>query len=113
MMGVFYPLLWLTSQKAGVSDRGCRVHVVSDSEYVVRGITSEDPVHARATMANRMLWIAIHSCKRQGIILKAHHVKRDTFDLNRLCHDLANKTRRSQIKLLKDFEWDPVVSNPD
>lgn len=113
LMGVFYPLLWLTSQRAGVSEGGCKVHIISDSEYVVSGINTDTPNTIAATASNRPLWMAIHSCRRQGLILKAHHVHRDILQLNKLSHDLANLARRSQLRLLDELDRDPYQSMPE
>ena len=113
LMGVFYPLLWLTTNKFGVAEGGCRVHVISDSEYVVNGINNDAFLTARKFNKNQVLWLSIHATKRQGIVLKAHHIKRDTIDLNKLCHDLANLARKSQINLQDGLQWDPVECNPE
>lgn len=112
MMAIFWPLLYLSNSNAGVSDRGCRVHVVTDSAYVVNGLKSTDPVHDRQLKANRELWLAIHSVKRKGIRVFPHHIHRDTVDLNRLSHDVANLSRKTQIRLMDQTDWDIDAANP-
>jgi len=112
MMAVFWPLLYLSNAGAGISSTGYRVHVVSDSEYVVNGLSAADPIHDRRLNANRELWLAIHAVKRKGLKLFSHHIRRDTLDLNKLSHDVANLARVSQIKLCKDIDWDINKANP-
>jgi ribonuclease HI len=112
LMGVFYPLLWLVSQQVGNREGGCQVHIISDSNYVVSGVNDNEFLTTRRLAKNNALWLAIHAVKRQGLILQAHHVRRDTLDLNKLCHDLANVSRRAQQGLLKEFPWDPHTCSP-
>jgi ribonuclease HI len=113
IMAVLHPLMYLANQGKGVRAHGAKVHVVSDSEYVVGGLRNANPVWASKLKVNRELWMAIHMTRRRGLIIEPHHVPRDTIDLNKLGHDLANLARRSQIKLLDKLDWDIDQANPD
>lgn len=112
MMAIFWPLFHLANQQAGVAIHGCRVHVVTDSMYVRDGLTTKDPINDPKLTVNRELWLAIHAVRRRGVDVFAHHLHRDTIDLNRLCHDLANLSRRSQIGLTEQTNWDIHQANP-
>lgn len=113
LMGVFWPLLYLAEQRAAVKAQGCRVHVISDSSYVVNGLNSSTPLLDRKFRANHLLWAAIHESRRMGFVLKAHHIRRDVIDLNKLCHDLANICRRSLQPVMDSLPWEVYQCNPD
>ena len=106
LMAVLHPLMFLASNKGGVNPKGCRVHVISDSEYVVKGLKQTNIAWAQELKNNREMWMAIHMTRRKGMIFTSHHIHRDTIELNRICHDLANLGRRSQIKLVDKLERD-------
>jgi ribonuclease HI len=106
VMAVLDPLSHLVHEKRGVKQGGYNVHVITDSEYVVNGLNQNSVTWAGKLASNREWWMAIQMTKRRGLIIKPHHILRDTIDYNRICHDLANLARRSQINLTKDLEWD-------
>ena len=113
MLAVLHPLLYLNVNKAGVRAGGYRVHIASDSEYVVRGIREMSPVWADGLKVNRELWLAMHSTRRKGLLLYSHHIPRNVIALNELSHNLANDCRRSQIAVAKQFDQDIYKANPD
>ena len=113
MMAVLHPLMYLVNSKKGVKDGGCRVHVVSDSEYVVNGLAHVSPVWANKLKVNRELWMAIHMTRRKGLIITGHHVRRDTIALQQLGHELANISRKSQLPLVGDSGLNAHDMNPE
>lgn len=112
IMAIFWPLFYLANTGDGITDRGYRVHVVTDSDYVVNGLKSRDPIHDKKLRANRELWLAIHAVQRRGIRIFPHHIHRDTIALNKLGHDIANAARKSQIKIMEKSSWDIYSANP-
>jgi len=113
MMAVLQPLMFLTQAKSGVKPGGLKVHVISDSEYVVNGLAKMDPIWIHDLKTNRELWMAMHMTRRKGLLIKSHHIPRDIIDLNKLSHNLANMARRSQIQVRKDFDEDIYKANPE
>lgn len=96
MMAVLQPLMELTAKNRGTRALGFRVHVFSDSEYVVSGLRHDSPLWASSTNANRELWLAIHGARRNGMVITPHHVPRDQLLWQKLCHNLANEARLRQ-----------------
>lgn len=92
MMAYLLPLMALTAGEVPIDIKsGCRVRVITDSQYVVNGINQRIPLKN-----NFELWTAIQAVRRFGIDLKAYWAPRDVVDLNRLGHNLANKSRIAQ-----------------
>lgn len=113
IMAVLHPLLWLTAHKQGVRTGGCKLHVMSDSKYVVDSLKHTDPIVISQTKANRELWVAVEIARRYGIVISSHFMHRDQIDLNRFAHDLANMCRRAQVKIVKNPPRDPYEANPE
>lgn len=113
LLAALHPLMFL-SNNTNWEDKphGLKVHVVTDSQYVAQGLAKDNPIWVSTLDVNRELWMAIHMTRRRGLELKGHHIPRDTIDLNKLGHDLANLSRKTQIGLLKELKWDAYQSNP-
>lgn len=111
LMAVLHPLLFLTANDAAKSalPTGFRVHIFSDSEYVVAGINAG---RLYPTKRNTEIWSAIHAVRRQGFFLIAHHIPRDTLGLNKIAHELANIGRKAMQPALGQLEQDYHVINP-
>lgn len=112
VLAIMMPLMYLSNQKKGVRRDGAKVVVLSDSTYVVEGLRHTSPVWVSKLDRNRELWMAIHMSRRRGLTIYPHHIPRDTIDLNKLGHDLANLARKAQIGLLDNLSWDPQQTNP-
>lgn len=96
MMAYVMPLMYLSSQFVPTANRKtCRVRVITDSEYVAKGINGVTNLKS-----NTELWSVLNSAKYNGLSVAAHWIPRDTVDLNKLCHDVANYTRQVQKDLL-------------
>jgi len=97
LLAILQPLMDLTARKRGSKSGGLLVHVFSDSSYVVDGLNKPTSVLLASTAAaNRELWLALHGARRNGLVIVAHHVPRDTLSFQQLCHDTANACRISQ-----------------
>ena len=114
MMAVYWPLMLLMEEGVGKKMGGYRVHVISDSQYVVDGLKQGSAVWTAKLKSNRSLWIAMHHAKRRGIIIVPHFVPRDTIDLNRLCHDLANVSRKRMLRdsVQEELKWNANETTP-
>lgn len=100
IMAVLQPLMDLTSRKRGVGPHGCRVHVFSDSSYVVDGLNTRFGVlQVSTTESNRELWLALFGARRNGLVITAHHVPRDVLAYQQICHNMANACRKSQREM--------------
>jgi ribonuclease HI len=86
MMAYVLPLMEISSLDK-ISVR--RVHIVTDCEYLPKAALNL----AWQQKANSELWTMIRAFKRKGLVLHWHWVPRDTIDLNKFCHDLANSAR--------------------
>ena len=96
LMGIFQALFYLAENDFGLQERGYGVHVISDSQYVVRGLNNlekEGTIWAANSSSNRPIWMGILGCRRKGLVIRGHYIPRDTIRPNRLCHDLANFAR--------------------
>jgi len=99
LLAVLQPLMDLTSRKRGTKPNGLLTHVFSDSLYVVNGLNADSSLlHASTASANRELWLALHGTRRNGLVIVAHHVPRDTVLWQKQAHDLANEARCSFLK---------------
>lgn len=113
LMTVLHPLMYLANN-TNWADRphGMKVHVVSDSEYVIKGLEHDNPIWVSGLTLNRELWMAIHMTRRRGIDIRGHHINRDTLDLNRFGHELANAARKRQLGVLTEITRTAQESNP-
>lgn len=100
IMGVLQAALFLAETGHGQREHGYKLYVVSDSQYVVRGLNNlakggeeGGPIWASRQAANRPLWFALLACQRKGLVFIARHVARDILATNKYCHDLANACR--------------------
>lgn len=115
LMGVLGAALFLTENEYGQREHGYKLYVISDSQYVVRGLNAlgkggEDggPIWASRQAANRPLWFGLLACQRKGLVFLARHVGRDILASNKFCHDLANASRVTLGKLLDGRSGPPV-----
>lgn len=101
MMAYALPLLYLSQvipkRRAAAIEKEkpfpdvIKIHVISDSEYVVLG--GKNPLRRKA---NGPLWQMIQrAAAESGIRISWHHDRRDISDLNKLSHELANVSRKS------------------
>jgi len=81
---------------ASFSGKLLRVHIISDSEVVVK---SGNKMQSRKS--NRALWAAMDFFATQGCSIKYHHIKRNTVLMNVLMDELARKSRLDPNKV-----WD-------
>ena len=97
LMAVWQALLYLVEALPHFRESGCRVHVISDSSYVVQGLTKgdKDMVWSSQVDRHRMLWLGVHGARRLGFEITAHLIPRDTAASNRRCHDRANAARKA------------------
>jgi len=116
IMAVVQTVLALASEDANVRTGGYRLHVISDSKYVVDGLNNPN-MHLTSGSANRGLWFAIQGCRRDGIVCTGHHIPRDSIELNKLAHATANVARKAQIDLdaevFEVFGGDATTTMPD
>lgn len=115
ILGVLGAALFLAENEFGQREHGYKLYVVSDSQYVVRGLNAlgqggeeGGPIWASRQSANRPLWLGLLGCQRKGLVFLARHVGRDILATNKFCHDLANAGRRAMIKLLDGLERPPT-----
>lgn len=99
LMAVVQPLLALSADGVFNKPNGYKLHVVSDSTYVVSGL-NDDSYYLRSAPGLRGMWYAVQGCRRLGIVCKGHHIPRDSINLNKLAHAVANISRKSQQNLL-------------
>lgn len=113
IMAAFMPLFEFAEAEYGQRPDGFLVHVISDSQYVVSALAGVEEGGAEWAMgysANRSLWLAVLGAVRKGIRIKAHYVPRGLLNFNKLCHDLANASRKRQAAVGEDLAakgWDP------
>jgi ribonuclease HI len=93
-------LQFLVEKDKGVRQYGYRVHVLSDSSYVVQGLNRDILKWLPTMKKNKMLWLSILGAVRSGIVIKGYLIPRDTLDLNKICHDAANVARKQTIRLM-------------
>jgi len=113
LMAVLHPLMYLANNEKGEKPGGCKVHVISDSEYVVNGLKHTSPVWASKLKVNRELWMAIHMTRRRGLVITGHHVPRETIALHKIGHELANLSRVGQIGMKKELKQDVYAANQE
>ena len=108
LMAYALPLLYLTSGGVNGYDmsKGCRVSIVSDSKYVVNGLNG-----ASCLKSNLPLWSVVATARRNGCILRGHWAARETYDLNKLCHAVANRSRVWQKDLVNQVVGSKTVYN--
>jgi ribonuclease HI len=104
ILAILHPLMFLVNA-AEVRNGGYRVHVISDSQYVINGLADDKLLVSPTLKTNRELWLAMFGVVRQGLVITAHHIDRDQLDYQRVCHDLANLSRKSQIGLTEQLKW--------
>lgn len=71
------------------SHRLLKVHVVTDSEYVVKNGNAP----AGLPIANSLLWLLIQDCKKQGVIVDFHWARRAELALNSYADEVSRKLR--------------------
>jgi ribonuclease HI len=100
LQAVITALYYLVEQKKGIKERGYRAYVLSDSSYVVQGLNRDILKWLPTMKSNKMLWMSILGAQRSGIVIQGHLIPRDTLDLNKVCHDVANVARKQQMRLM-------------
>lgn len=95
-MAYLLPLMWIAGREAdrlkeGSRRRACRVHVVTDSEYVRNSGRSED----RQKPAHSLLWESYETMSRQGVIIKWHWIPRNSVGLHERADALGKLVRRT------------------
>ena len=85
IMGFLHPLLWLEQQKP----RGrTKVYAITDCEVVKRWGNQEVAQHSYEE-----LFFYIRALARKGILVEYRWAPRDTIDLNKFAHTMANCDR--------------------
>lgn len=105
IMAMLHPLMYL-SQHAEIKAGGYSVHVITDSNYTVSGLAVDNLINSPTLKKNRELWLAVFGTVRKGLRITSHHVLRDTLDVQKLTHDLANLARRKHINLMQELTCD-------
>lgn len=93
IMAYALPLFHLADRHNG--GKLCRVHVITDSQYVQGGGTE---LSSEARKANKPLWHWIQRCRMDGLHIQWHHVGKDQLALNRLAHDVSNSARKAMLE---------------
>ncbi len=70
-----------SSQRERYAQRGLKVHIVTDSEYVVK--TGQKTAQSLNMKAHRVLWTAIGWWQKLGMVIHWHHVDRESLLLQR------------------------------
>lgn len=105
LMAVVYALEHLVRQEAGVRQHGYRLHVISDSQYVVGGLNKPNQLAwVNSTKSNQLLWFAVHGAIRNGIVIQAHHVPRNQLFLQTICDHVSRNSRTEQYRVPKVVE---------
>lgn len=86
IMAYVHPLLYLAAQRKGFT--AARVHIVTDCQYLT--LAARERTYRKK---NAELWAFIEACGRRGLQTHWHYIPRDTIDLNRLGHSVANAAR--------------------
>jgi ribonuclease HI len=99
IMAYIQPLCWIVNREIerkanGMPRRLYTVAILTDSEYVAN--TLNDKID-KTKGKNSILWQQFDCLKRQGILIQAKWVRRDTYDLNRYV-DTLSKAARLMIK---------------
>ena len=102
LMAVLHPLMYIANNQKELPVGGHHVHVITDSSYVANGLEHDNPVWISGLGKNRELWMALYALRRKGIIPHPHHIIRDTIELNRVSHDLANESRVAMNLIIPD-----------
>lgn len=88
MLAFVHPLMWLASS-GRLPKRGfTNVHVLTDCEIVKEWGCGR---YARNT--HEELWFMVSAFARKGIVVNYHWIPRDTIDLNKFAHEMANHER--------------------
>lgn len=85
LMAYAYPLLYLSNTRKLTL---AHVHIVTDCEFLTKA--ANKPAWQKK---NKELWIMVNAFRQRGLYTHWHWLPRDTFDLNKFCHTLANKSR--------------------
>jgi ribonuclease HI len=88
MMAYILPLLYLSATQP---IRLRHVHILTDCEFLPKAWANP----GWQQKSNSELWMLFKSLKRRGFQLHWHWMPRDTLDMNKFCHDLANAARVS------------------
>lgn len=101
LMAVFQAAMFLANNDYGVKELGFNLYVISDSTYVVNGLTklndsSEDggTIWATGRNTNLPIWLGLLGCRRQGIIFHPRHIGRNQLPSSVFSHNTANTLRK-------------------
>ena len=111
MFGVLHPLLYLVEAvRPNATTRPVRVHALTDAENIANQINGKSNGNHYFE-----LWQAISALRQRNYEITAHWIPRDTIDLNKLAHDVANDSRLAQSVLNKRHLHDKKIfdANPD
>ena len=93
LMSVLHPITYITN-KIGVSSAGgYKLHIVTSSKYLHKGLEINNPVWHSRMNKNRELWMAIYAAKRRGVVIKPHLVPTGRVALRDLMSELAHKNK--------------------
>lgn len=103
IMPYFQALAWYHSNS---KQSGRRIHILTDSQYVV---TTGKREYKGSVRANRYLWSMFDWFKRQGTTITWHWKPRETTSLNRYVDDLSRQARLQLMNqdLIKKVEKKP------
>ena len=94
LMAVVAALQYLVRKEAGVRQHGYRLHVMSDSQYVVNGLNKPNMLQwINNVNHNQLLWFAVYGAIRNGIVIRAHHVPRNKLFFQTICDHVSRNTR--------------------
>ena len=97
LFAFLHPLSLLAQEKI----RGTlRVHVITDCQIMSTWGNGNKGDHS----AYEEMWFLIGSYERRGMKVAYHWLPRDTIDLNKLAHDMANVARKMQELVLPRAE---------
>ena len=86
---------------ASFSGRPLRVHIISDSEIIVKSGNN-----TQSRKSNRALWAAMDFFATQGCSMQYHHINRNTILMNVLMDELARQSRIDPNEV-----WDETLKN--
>lgn len=111
LMAYFHPLMYLRSQ-LGSNFTPQQVHIVTDCQFITQAARRRE-----YRKKHTELWAFFESCGRRGLQTVWHLIPRDTIDMNRFSHNLANIARKHAIKASGDGMLaalgDLGISHPD
>lgn len=94
LSAVVAALKYLVRKEAGVRQHGYRLHVISDSQYVVNGLNKPNMLTwVNNVNHNQLDWFAVYGAIRSGIVIKGYHVPRNQLFFQTICDHVSRNTR--------------------